>query len=262
MGKKEKIGGRAYTNGVKLMNSKLSARAYYDKNDNLQLEVKRVRRWKFYSFFKHIPVLRGIISIIMAIVIFLQESSKNPRKYWFVFLILIADVIYLFLPVESTASSIISLLYYFLPFLLLIIFWDIIKEVLKYHGAEHKTVNYYENNCQGDIASYSRLHRRCGSNVVFYYIIISLIMGFFVIDMNVLILEFLYLGLAYELMKYTPDRLRFVPFIFQRLVTKEPDKKHIKAAERALEILIKNNKHNDLTKELIYATTSNQESNL
>ncbi len=238
MKNKQKIGGRAYANGVRLQNSKLSVKAYYDdKNNNLQVEVKRVKRWKYYDKIKNIPVLRGIVSILLAIIMFLQESSKNPRKYWFVFIIIVVDIIYLLLPSGNTTSGIFTIIYYSIPILLLIIFRDVIKEVLKYHGAEHKTVNYYENNCQGEIESYSRLHKRCGSNVVFYYLIISLFMGLFRININVFIMEILYIGLAFELMKFTPNRLRFIPFLFQRLVTREPEEKHIKAAEKALKVL-------------------------
>ena len=234
MANKQKIGGRAYTNGVRLMNEELSAKAYYDQNNNLQLGIKRVSRSNFYNMFKRVPVIRGIISIIMAIVMFVKESSSNPRKYWFVFLIIIADIIYFILPAGGTAAGIMTGMYYFLPLLLLIIFWSTVQEVLKYHGAEHKTVNYYEHDCKGEINSYSRLHKRCGSNVVFYYLIISLLMGFVNININLFIMELLYLGLAYELMRYTPEFLEFIPFTFQRLVTREPEERHIRAAEMAL----------------------------
>ncbi|MFP4016950.1 MAG: DUF1385 domain-containing protein, partial [Halanaerobiales bacterium] len=120
----------------------------------------------------------------------------------------------------------------------LLIFKDLIVEILKYHGAEHKTVHYYENDCQGDIQSYSRLHKRCGSNIVFYYIFISLSTIFIDIPINPFLLEVIFLGLAYEAIRYTPDKLLFLPYLFQRIVTREPEDKHIRAAERALEALL------------------------
>ena len=179
--------------------------------------------------------------MLFALSMFLKESVNNPRKYWFVLLIIIFDILILLMPTTagSTASNLIFILYYSLPIILIIIFKNTIVEVLKFHGAEHKTVHYYENDMQGEIQSYSRLHRRCGSNVVFYYILISIFFGFFNINLNLYLKEIIYLGLAYEAMKYTPERLLFIPQIFQRLVTREPDPKHIKAASLALEVLNK-----------------------
>lgn len=240
MNEKEAIGGRAYSNGVRLMNSTHSVKAYYDRNDSLQVEVSRVRRSKYLKYIKKIPVLRGIISLLFAVIMFLKEGINKPKKYWAILLIILIDIIYMLLPstVSGNTMNFLMLLYLVLPVFLLIKFKTIISEVLKYHGAEHKVVHFYEGDCQGDISSYSRLHKRCGSNIVFYYLIISLATVFVYIPLNALLLEFIFLGIAYEAIRYTPDKLLFFPYLFQRLVTKEPDQKHIRAAQRALEVLI------------------------
>lgn len=240
---KEKVGGRAYSNGLRLMNSKWSVKAYYDKNNNLRVKTGRVKRGKYYKYIKKIPVLRGIVSLMLAIAMFLKESTKNPRKYWVVLLIIFLDIIIIFLPASTGGDTvnlimdIIFILYLVLPVILIIAFRKVIVEILKYHGAEHKAVNYYENDCQGDIQSYSRLHRRCGSNIVFYYILISLVVGSFDININIWLQELIYLGLAYEAIKYTPEKLLFIPYLFQRIVTREPEDKHIEAARLALDVL-------------------------
>ncbi len=238
MNKKTKMGGRAYGNGIKLMTEKYAVKAYYDDKDQLQYQFSKIKRGKILKFVKKIPIMRGIISLLFALRLFLRESFNNPKKYWVVFLILFADIIYIYLSgTAGVAGNVIIIIYYSLPVLLIIVFRDKIIEILKYHGAEHKAVHYYENDFEGELDSYSRLHRRCGSNVVFYYLIISFGMSLLAIDLNIYLLELIYLGLAYEVMKYIPDRLLFLPYLFQRLVTREPDYRHIKAAKLALRVL-------------------------
>ena len=98
-------------------------------------------------------------------------------------------------------------------------------------------VNYYENNYEGNIKNYSRLHKRCGSNFVFYFLLFQITAAFLNIRINIIFEYLLYIGLAYEAMIYTPDSFLPVVTIIQRFMTKEPDKKQLKAAETALKIL-------------------------
>lgn len=240
MSDRVKIGGRAYANGVKLMTDRYAVKAYYNDEDQLEYKISRVEKGKILDFVHNIPVLRGIVSLLFAVGLFLQEGFRKPKKYWIVFLILFADIIYMYLAgTGGMIGNVVVIFYYSLPILLIFIFRKTIVKILKYHGAEHKTVHYYENDFEGEIDSYSRLHRRCGSNVVFYYLLISFSLGFLAINLNIYLQELIYLGLAYEIMKYIPDRLLFLPYLFQRLVTREPDDRHIKAAEFALKVLCK-----------------------
>lgn len=238
MSKKEKIGGRAYSNGVRLMNKNLSVKAYYDQDNNLRYDIKKVKVNKVFKLFKRIPVLRGIISLILAIGMFLKEGVNKPKKYWPILFIILADIIYIYFSGNGgTSGQLITGLYFSLPVILIILFRKKIIEILKYHGAEHKVVHYYENDRQGDINDYSRLHRRCGSNIVFYYLLISLVPGLINFNINYYLLQLIFLGLAYEAIRYTPEKLLFLPQLFQRIVTREPDQKHIRAAETALDLL-------------------------
>lgn len=243
----DKVGGRAYSNGVRLMNDERSVKAYYTRNNGLRVEVSRIKRSKYYQYIKKIPVLRGIIALIMAIGLFLKEGINNPRKYWVIFFVIALDIIIVFLPAfdggetANTVLDIIFIFYIIIPFILIFIFRKVITEVLKYHGAEHKAVNYYENGCRGNIQSYSRLHRRCGSNIVFYYLLITLLAVNLNIGINIWLQELIFLGLAYEMIKYTPEKLLFLPYLFQRVVTREPEERHVKVAEVALDVLTKNN---------------------
>lgn len=235
----DKVGGRAYKNGLRLMDGEHSVKVYYDNGDNLHCKLSSVRRGKLYRYLKKIPVIRGITGILLAIINFIREGVKNPRRYWVVFLIIALDIIYLLLPGgEGSGADYLFFLYILVPVILLIVYRRTIGEILRYHGAEHKAVNYYENSFEGDIASCSRLHRRCGSNVVFYYFLFSLGLGFFVSGVNIFVFELFCLGLAYEAVQYTPEWLLFFPQLFQRLVTREPGERHLRAAEKALEVLV------------------------
>jgi uncharacterized protein YqhQ len=238
MGKKAQIGGRAYGNGVKLMNSQHSVKAYYDQNNNIKYKKEKVKSNKYFKLIKKIPVIRGIFSLLFAIGMFLKEGIKKPKKYWVIFVILFFDIIYFYFSgYGGTTGRVINILYLSLPVILIIIFHKTIGEILKFHGAEHKVVHYYENDQQGNIQDYSRLHRRCGSNIVFYYLIISIGSGFINFNVDYYLSSLLYLGVAYEAIRYTPEWLLFIPQLFQRLVTSEPESRHVKAAETALDVL-------------------------
>ncbi|RCW43843.1 MULTISPECIES: DUF1385 domain-containing protein [unclassified Halanaerobium] len=241
MSDKENIGGRAYKNGVRLMDSRRSVKAYYDEDNNLQISISSVKQNDYFRYFKKIPIIRGIFALFFALWEFFKEVFKEPKKYWFVFFILAADIIFFTIP-ESAGEGfkeIFFLIYFSIPLILILLFKSTVSEVLKFHGAEHKAVNYYENGSEGEIANYSRIHKRCGSNIVFYYLLITFISGFFNIGINFFIQEILFLGIAYEIMKITPDRLLFIPSFFQKIFAREPEEEHIKAAEAALKILKK-----------------------
>lgn len=239
MDNKDKIGGRAYKNGVRLKNKKRSVKAYYNKNNKLQLEVSGVKQNRYIKYIKNIPIIRGIVILFFAIWSFLKEVIKTPKKYWFVFAIILFDLVFIFMPnsASSGLENTFFILYFAVPIILILFFKNSISEVLKFHGAEHKAVNYYENDYKGDIASYSRIHRRCGSNIVFFYIIFSILVSFFNLGLPLLLQELLILGIAYEAIKYLPKKLLGLPSLFQKIFAREPDKRQLKAAEAALEVL-------------------------
>ncbi|RQD79585.1 MAG: DUF1385 domain-containing protein, partial [Halanaerobium sp. MSAO_Bac5] len=212
MNKKESIGGRAYSNGVQLMNSKKAVKAYYDKTGDLKVNIKRSKKIKKAHILKKIPVIRGILSILIALWVFLKEVLKNPIKYWFIFLIILFDLVFWFggNGEISTYRAVFLISYFMLPLFLIFYFRNNISEVLKFHGAEHMAVNYYENDCKGQIKDYSRIHKSCGSNFIFYFLLFQIIGSLLGFEFNLFIRQLLYIGLAYEAMKYTPDSLLFI----------------------------------------------------
>jgi|GEM_PF-58757 len=125
--------------------------------------------------------------------------------------------------------------------------------LFEYHAAEHISVNYYEDNVKeveniksildidlDKVASYSRFHRRCGSNFVMYLLFLSLLFTAIIPSNDILykvILEILtfpiIVGLAYEtlnLFSLLPKKFDFVliPFMYvQNITTKKPSKEKL-----------------------------------
>ncbi len=116
-----------------------------------------------------------------------------------------------------------------------------IKRVYAYHGAEHKTINAFEDGAEltpETVAKYPLEHPRCGTafllNVVIFSIILYTMMGpmslFWRLASRILLLPVIS-GIAYEYLRWTANHLSspFVRWIIkpnlalQRLTTNEPD---------------------------------------
>ena len=133
-----------------------------------------------------------------------------------------------------------------------------IKEVFKYHGAEHKTIHCFENdkeltveNCR----SFTRLHPRCGTSFLVFVLIISLIVFsfcgwpnlFWRIASRLLLLPVV-AGISYELLRWAGKsdtwvvKILSLPGIYlQKITTAEPDAEHLEVAIISLKIAIKEN---------------------
>ncbi|MFW6008072.1 MAG: DUF1385 domain-containing protein [archaeon] len=250
--KKETIGGRAFSNGILLMNNNYSVKDFYDNGDiNTTVISLNNNNNKIISILKRVPIIRGLISIFLSIKFNVFKQKDNLLLVYFLIFNIFIILLNLLFPslynkIDNFVSNslILSMLIFLSPCLIFSIiknkyFFKDLIESLKYHGAEHKIVHYYENDFKNEIKYYPRLHKRCGSNLVFYYIFFSILFNVF-FDTNFLTQLFLF-GLAYEAILYTPKCLLFLPYFFQRLITIEPEEKHIQVANKALEALLEQN---------------------
>lgn len=138
-----------------------------------------------------------------------------------------------------------------------------IREVFKYHGAEHKAINALEhdrplelNACQNE----SRIHPRCGTSFAIIVLLIGFLLFAFVpryplgehvsiifnvtvrIALEICILP-LIAGVSYELLRFAGKfrdqaivNAAFQPGMWtQRLTTREPELKHVEVAIAALQ---------------------------
>jgi uncharacterized protein YqhQ len=138
-----------------------------------------------------------------------------------------------------------------------------IRQVFRYHGAEHKTINAFETLASAkqkqklsdltpqEVAAYSRIHPRCGTSFLLIAILISI--GVFSavggggllwrIGSRVVLLP-LVMGLSYEIIRFAlksgvVGRVLIYPALsLQVLTTREPDLDQIQVALTSLEIAL------------------------
>mgnify|MGYP006281477317 CR=1 FL=1 len=244
-----KIGGRAYRNGLILFGENYSVKAYYqDGRLTYTVGKNTLQDNKFINTVEKIPILRGIIKLLLSLYYFFKEAAGNPKKFWPILTILGVDIAlefyFIFFPTSST--KVVNSIFFLPP----IFYWaalvglvfllrsTLLKEIFKFHGAEHKAVNYYQADLDGQINDHSRLARRCGTNLVVVFFILIMILEGFGFGFNFLLETLLLLGVAYELLMIIPDTILQIPYLLQRFTTIEPDEKHLKAAQTALEVLL------------------------
>ena len=123
-----------------------------------------------------------------------------------------------------------------------------IKRLYRYHGAEHKTINAYEDGAEltpATVATYSLEHPRCGTAFLLSVVVISIIvysffppMALYIRLLSRLILLPVIAGIAYEFLRFTAAhqdnafiRLITKPNLaMQHLTTAEPDESIIEVA--------------------------------
>ncbi len=137
-----------------------------------------------------------------------------------------------------------------------------VRRVFAYHGAEHKTINAYEDGAPltpESVARYSREHVRCGTSFLLFVLLISILLFAPFNFQNVLlrlasrlILVPVLAMISYEILRLSAARphhplLRWfiVPgLMLQRLTTREPDLEMLEVAIAALlPVLIADGQH-------------------
>ena len=139
----------------------------------------------------------------------------------------------------------------FIAYVAIIGLWSDIREVFKYHGAEHKTINAFESGQKmtpENIMKCSRIHPRCGTSFLLIAVIVSIIVfspvktfiageSFILQVLARIILIPVVIGISYEIIRLAANSGKFgfciiAPFLtLQFLTTREPN---INQAEVAL----------------------------
>lgn len=229
------VGGRAFYNGVLLKDRKNSAKAYYNKENNLQVKKKeevKIFNNKFFKKISKIPLLRGILMLLHLIIGIFTETNKLILAF------ILLSVFNLEFVINNSISITTNMVLGAVILVALILNFSKVNETLKYHGAEHKIVNAYNDNFQKDDNKYSRLANRCGTNLVVFFffvqIILSLLFNYLGYATNTTMFFMLQFIITYELFNKPPKPLLKLAMQVQRLTTKEPEEKHLKAAREAL----------------------------
>ncbi len=129
--------------------------------------------------------------------------------------------------------------------------WSEIRQVFRYHGAEHKTINAFESGAEmtpESIRGYSRIHPRCGTSFLLIVVAVSIIVFSIAGHGSILwriasriILLPVVIGISYEIIKGAScagfwGKVFMAPAMsFQYLTTREPDLDQIEVALTSLE---------------------------
>lgn len=122
-----------------------------------------------------------------------------------------------------------------------------IRRLYQYHGAEHKCINCIERGREltvENVMKSSRFHKRCGTSFIFFVLIVSIVLFFFIRVDGVLqrvlfriLLMPIVAGISYELIRlagrydnFFVNLLSSPGFLFQKLTTKEPDEEMVQVA--------------------------------
>ena len=149
----------------------------------------------------------------------------------------------------------------FILYVVLIRRMEEIKDVFRYHGAEHKTIHCYENGLEltpENAQQFYTLHPRCGTSFLMFVLVISLVLFsllgwpnlFWRILSRVLLLPVI-AGLSFELLRWAGRSDKIVVkilsmpgLLLQKLTTNEPTDRHLEVAIAAMKAVL--TEENDL----------------
>lgn len=257
--KKINVGGVALFNGI-LFTSDYRQVLVEDENGRLKSRVIEFKKSK--NIISRIPILRGIVGIKNQIgnssddfVKSSGEYEKNSRvktlwMYVILIILCISIPVIISIPFKENIRGLVQSIVILLEFALYIIMIKQVSEfdeLFRYHGAEHKAVNAYENLEIDEITlenvkKQTRFHKRCGGNFIVYFVILTVLTAFIPVTnllqkgVLMLLLSILNIGLAYEIVnvfskfKKPFDVINYPATLIQLVTTKEPTDEMLKLA--------------------------------
>ena len=148
----------------------------------------------------------------------------------------------------------------FIGYVVLIRKMEDIRNLFRYHGAEHKTIHCYENNLEltpENAQQFYTLHPRCGTSFLVFVLIISLLLFSFLGWPNLalriisrLLLIPVIAGISYELLKWAGRSngpvvriLSYPGLMLQKLTTAEPTNEQLEVAILSLKAVLVDKDH-------------------
>ena len=257
--KKITVGGVALFNGI-IFTSDYRQVAVQKEGEKINSRSTNLIKDK--RIISKIPVIRGLLGIGNqignSIPDFMRSSGEEEKSSKLNTLLLYAILIVacISIPVLISAffsgkyQSIIQALIIALEFVMYICMLKSIPDLdtlFKYHGAEHKAVNAYENlkleeiNLE-NVRKQSRFHKRCGGNFIVYFVILTMLSTLLPIEnliikaLSMMLLCIFNIGLAYEIVnlfskfKKPFDIINYPATLIQLFTTKEPTDEMLKLA--------------------------------
>ena len=279
-------GGQAIIEGVMMRGSKSVAIAVRDPSGQIVVQREPLNAFIYQGPISKIPVLRGLTSLWDALVLGIRALMRSadialgeeegvefsgPVAWGTMALSLALGVgLFFLLPmflvslvdkyissslISSAIEGVIRILL-FIGYIAAIGLMPDIRRVFAYHGAEHKTINAYEDGAPLEparVAEYSSAHTRCGTGflliVLVIYILITAPMGrpsLLIRLASRLITIPIVAGISYELMKFGARhydnplvKVLVAPGLaLQRLTTREPDESMLEVAIASLKSVL------------------------
>lgn len=278
-------GGQALIEGVLMRGKNHLSAAMRSPKNKVVIKTERLEGIYQNSFFR-LPLIRGLTIIWDSLVLGMKYmtisanlQSKEDEKIEGASLYLIVSIsiflgvgIFFLLPLLITnfISHWINLntlglnIFEGLLRILLIILYLLlisrnrdIKRIYSYHGAEHKTINAYEDSAELNIKSvmrYPTAHPRCGTSFLLTLIVLSIFIFSLIGDIPILIkllsrivLVPIFVMFSYEIIRWMGNHLdnSFIRFLskpnllLQKLTTREPTPDMVEVAIAAFQSLQK-----------------------
>jgi uncharacterized protein YqhQ len=281
--KKLNVGGQAVLEGVMMRSRRFWAVAVRKPDGTIGCgvfkEISITNRKKVLGW----PFIRGVVALVenlslgfRALSYSVNEStgeevqiSKSQMSISVVIAVLFTVGVFFVLPtlIGRTFSNSMNPIFYNLlegliriaflvGYITLVSFMKDIKRLFQYHGAEHKTIQAYENGVElipDKVKKYSRLHLRCGTSFLLIVMVVALIVyallgkpPLYLKLIERVVLMPVIAGISYELIRlagkfsrYKIIRIIFYPgLLLQKITTREPDEKQLEVAIVSLQKIL------------------------
>ena len=277
------IGGQALIDGIIMMGKKCTAIVRRKSSGRINVETKSERTSDSQTGIYKVFLVRGMANFFRTfkqMIINLEFYDKNNSSddqssskffsknksftiilgvLFFAFLFFVLPEFLVSVIPKITGKFLISLFKFVFRIIVILIYIGIIsinkdfQKILRYHGAEHKVINCYERKDKltiENVKNSSRLHKRCGTNLIFYVVLFYFIAFSFLPRFdsltNVLIELVLFLigiGFANEMIEYMARSDGFFSSVLfnlskgiQVLTTREPEDDEIEVAIVSLKV--------------------------
>jgi uncharacterized protein YqhQ len=283
MAEKFNYGGQALIEGVMMRGSKIVAIAVRDPEGSIIIQEKPISKALYDSPLSRTPFVRGLgmlwdsLGLGMSALTFSanvatgeEEDLEGPAVWGMLALSLAILVAVFFLMPAAAADGLHRLsglvspllgnviegiirLVLIIGYIWVVGYLEDIRRVYAYHGAEHKTINAFEDGAPltpEAVAAYSVEHPRCGTAFLLTVAVISLLI-FSVLGRPPLWIRLLsrvallpvIAGVSYEIIRFTARHMdnpivRAIAqpnLALQRLTTREPDASMLEVAIAALQ---------------------------
>lgn len=279
MQEKYNIGGQAILEGVMMKSRHLVATAVRKSDGSIAVNTRRVSSISDRYPILKLPFIRGLVALFESSSLGIKELAHSEKisgddeeltdtELTFTIILAVIFLIVLFIFIPTLLTNI--FLRYTSDFFIFNIIEGIIRlgifftylfaisrkadlqRILKYHGAEHKTINCYEADkvlTIENVRKCSRFHARCGTNFLMITMLVSIFIFSF-LDVRECWLRNLFqilslpiiVSISYEVLRFAGRSKNFLVHILilpglclQYLTTLPPDDEMIEVAIKSLE---------------------------